>query len=166
MEPVSCSLGLLLLSRTGRCLNLQGDFLLVVGGDLLLERLPVVGAVVGIVPGVLVRHVELLVAVGKVVLGLLHITLEVLVLLSHPLELQEGPLFLSIELGLLLSQLIIFSPLLFVGLLCLDSLLHLVLQVVLSLNQLRLGEVHHLAFKPLEEPGGSELGLDVRCLGL
>ena len=92
---------------------------------------------------------ELLVAVGKVVLGLLHVTLEVLILLSHPLELQEGPLFLSIELGLLLSQLIIFSPLLFVGLLCLDSLLHLVLQVVLSLNQLRLGEVHHLAFKPL-----------------
>ena len=66
----------------------QGDLLLVVLGDLLPQGVPVIGTAVGVVPGILVAHVQLLVAVREVVLSLSHVALQMLIELRCLLELR------------------------------------------------------------------------------
>ena len=166
--------GLLLISSAvpglfgvlNRNLRLQSDLLLLILGNLLLQHGPVVRAVVGVVPRILVGHVELLEAVNEVVLSFSHVPLEVVIQLLLLLELRLELLLLEVELVLLLSQ----GPVLLLGLFellfGLQSLLDLVLEVVLGLDELSLGEVHHLALQPPEEPGCGKLGLDRLCLRL
>ena len=103
---------------------------------------------------------QLLEAVSEVGLALTHVALDVVVLLLHLLELEHGLLLLSIEPSFLLAQRPVLLLHLFVGLLCLHSLSHLVLEVVLGPDKLVLGELQHLVLELLEEPGGGKLGLD------
>ena len=139
-------------------LRLQSDFFLLVLGDLLFKGGPVVGTIISIIPSILVGHMQLLEAVSEVGLTLTHVALDVVVLLLHLLELEQGLLLLSIEPSFLLAQRPVLLLPLFVGLLCLHSLSHLVLEVVLGPDKLVLGELQHLGLELLEEPGRGKLG--------
>ena len=141
-------------------LRLQRDFILLVLGNLLFKSVPVIGAIISIVPSILMGHVQLLEAISEVGLALTHVALDVVVLLLHLLELEQGLLLLSIEPSFLLAQRPVLLLHFFIGLLCLHSLSHLVLEVVLGPDKLRLGKLQHLGLELLGEPGRGELGFN------
>ena len=75
-------------------LRLQRDFILLVLGNLLFKSVPVIGTIISIVPSILMGHMQLLEAVSEVGLGLTHVAPQMVELLLHLLELEQGLLLL------------------------------------------------------------------------